>query len=301
MLRRPARVTGWLVIVLASLGWVSTAQAEKERTVLRLWLTGAIGEAPGQFELGDLFAASKPRTLYDWVKTIRAAAKRDDIAGLVLIIDGPEVGLAQVEELRHAVQDFRATGKPVYAYLDSADNPSYLLATAADEITLAPFSSLDIIGLRGQMEFYKNLLDKIGVEADLLHCGDFKTAVEPFTRTAPSEPAKQQMNRLLDGLFARCLAMMAEGRKLETSAVEAAVDAAPLTADEALAHKMVDRVAGYPEFREMLRKHFGDDAKFIKSLDAKSDETPDLESPLGFFHFMQILADRRNRRQVRQR
>ena len=283
-------------ILLGGLLAALAAPALAEKTVLRLWLRGPVGEAPSEdAELLALLGGEPTRTLHQWVAMIEDAAESADVDGLVLIIDSFGAGLAQVEELRTAIGDFKAAGKPVFAYCDYAGNGGYALATAADHITLAEHSGLDIMGLRAEVSFYKKMFDKIGVTADMLHCGDYKSAVEPFTRTEPSQYAAEQMNRILDGIFDELVGMMAEGRGLSKEQIEGAIDRAPVLAQDALDLKLVDAVAGFPAFREMIRKEFGQDLKVVKSLDDDDGLDIDFENPFAFFQIFQDLMEEAQR------
>ncbi len=282
----------WSVAVILC-GIYAGAPAVAEKTVLRLWVTGSVNEAPSEdAELAVLFGGEKARTLYQWVDMIHEAAESDEVAGLVLIIDSPQFGLAQVEDLRQAVLDFRKAGKPVHAYLDHAGNGAYALATAADHITLAPKSALDITGIGAEISYYKGMFDKIGVEADILHCGDYKSAVEPYTRTEPTKYAAEQMNRLLDGLFEQLVRMFAEGRGLTADEITAAIDAAPLTSEKALELKLVDEVSGFPAFRRLIKKEYGSDVKVIKSFDESDGLDVDFENPFAIFQLFQDLMEK---------
>jgi protease-4 len=279
-----------LALVATTAMLLLAAPATAQTTLLRLWLNGPISEAPpAGAELMTLLGGEKPRTLHGLVKQIQTAAASDKIAGIVLIVDSPELGLAQIEEVHRALVAFRATGKPIHAYLDYADNRSYLLATAASDITLADNSMLDLYGLRAEMTFYKGLLDKVGVEADMMHCGAFKSAVEPYTRTEPSEAAAKQMNWLLDGLYEQFVGLIATSRGLTPEAVRAAIDSAPLAAATALEHKLVDRIAGFPEFRATLQSQYGADVQVVKSLDAKQTPDVDMSNPFAIFSLFDQL------------
>ncbi len=266
---------GW-VILLAS-------QAMAEKTVLRLRLSGPVMEAPDQAAgMLALFSKEEMRTLREWVGDIRRAAADRDISGLALIIEEPEINLAQVEELVQAIQAFKARGKPVYCYLDYADNVSYALAAAASHITIAENGELAIVGLHGEMMFFKGLLDKLGLEADMMQCGAYKGAAEPFTRTEPSPEVVENINWLLDGLYERWIGLIAEGRKLPVEEVKKLVDAAPLSAEQALKYKLVDEVSSFPTFKQMLHKEFGRDLKVVKRYEESSVPEVDTSNPFAF-------------------
>lgn len=272
----------WMLGLTLVLGAAAPAWAQK--TVLRMRLDGPVLEATS--DAGGLMALlqqERPQTLREWVKTIRLSASDANIAGLVLIIEQPEMKLAQVEELTAALRAFRKAGKPVYCYLDEAGNATYALAAAADHITLAENSLLNITGLRIELSFYKGLLDKIGVEADLMHCGAYKSALEPFTRTEPSPEAAENVNWLLDGLYNRWIELIAEGRRLKPDEVRALVDRAPLNAADARKAKLVDEVSSFPAFRQLIQKQFGKDVKVLKEYKKKSGLEIDFQNPFAIF------------------
>lgn len=293
MSRMARRHAGWaLLIVGATFLLPPTALAAKK--VLRLRLDGPLQEAPDENAqlLALLMGGNESRTLYDTVQMIEQAAADDEIAGMALIIETPEMGLAQIEELSRALKGFRAAGKQIYCYMDYAANGSYALACAADHITLAQYSMLAIVGLHGEASFYKGLLDKIGVQADMMHCGAYKSALEPFTRTEPSPEAAENINWLLDGIYERWIEMMAEGRGLSAVQIEALVDRAPLDADESLEHKLIDAVGSFPEFKKLIYKEFGKDVEVVKHLGDESSFELDLENPFAIFQLFSEMVDR---------
>jgi protease-4 len=284
---RAVRGIAWWVAVVVGCALLCPVEARAEKALLRLRLDGPVLEAPDDTAgLFALLAQKEAKTLHYWVKTLHRAAGDPDVQGLVLIIEEPELGLAQVEELTAAVKAFRAKGKPVYCYLDQAGNLTYALAASADYITLADYSELEIIGLRGEMMFFKGLLDKIGVEADMMHCGAYKSALEPFTRTEPSPEAAENINWLLDSLFDRWVQLIAEGRKLPVEQVKKLVDAAPLSAAQALEGKLVDEVSSFPAFKQKLHKEFGPDVKVLKEYEEGEGLAIDWQNPFAFFQFL---------------
>lgn len=264
------------------------AEARAEKKLLRLLFDGPVLEAPNDnAALMALFAKEQSSTLRDWVHTIRRAAGDRDISGMVLILEQPEVSLAQIEELTQALRAFEAKGKPVYCYLDEADNRAYALAAAATHITLAETSTLDIVGLHGEMMYFKGLLDKLGLEADMMHCGAYKSALEPFTRTEPSPEAAANVNWLLDGIYERWIQLLADGRKLKVDEVKALVDMAPLSAKQALENKLVDDVSSFAAFKQRLHKEFGKDVNVLKKYEEGAGLELDTSNP--FVLIPQIL------------
>jgi len=236
-----------------------------ERAVLRVRLAGPVLEAP----LPDapflvLLGEEQPQTLRELVNKLEKAAEDREISGAALIIDDPQMNLAQVEELTRALKSFRAKGKKVLCYIDYAGNLIYPLAAASDHITLAENSEVGILGLHAELTFYKGLLDKIGVEADMMHCGAYKSALEPFTRTEPSKELTENINWLLDGIYDRWIQLMADGRGTSPNEMKALVDRGGLTAKEALEAKLVDAVGSFEDFRKLVHKEFGKDVKIVK-------------------------------------
>ncbi len=294
MRRMARRYASWaLLVVGATFLLPPTALAAKK--VLRVRLNGPVLEAPDENAqlLGLLFSGSETRTLYDLVRTLEKAAADDEIAGIALIIEQPRMGFAQIEEVTRALRSFREAGKKIYCYMDYAGNGSYALACAADHITLAQYSQLGIIGLHAEASFYKGLLGKIGVQADMVHCGAYKSALEPFTRTEPSPEAAENINWLLDGIYERWIEMLAEGRELSVEQVKALVDRAPLQADESLESKLVDAVGSFSDFRKLIHKEFGKDVEVVKKLGDEGGLDLDLENPFAIFQMFSEMLDKR--------
>ena len=271
-----------LVLLAALIAWPQSALAAKK--VLRLRLDGPVTEAPSEdAALMALFGGQQPRTLYQWTREIRSAAKDENVAGIAIIMERPQMSFAQLEEIIRALREFRDCGKKVYAFMDYATNGSYALAAAADHITLAEYSALDIVGLHAELSYYRGLLDKIGVQPQMLHCGDYKSAMESFMLTEPSKPARENIDWLLDGIFERWIELIAEGRGQSVDEIRAAVDAAPLHSDQALERKLVDAVASFADFKRMIHKEFGTDVEVVKSLSKKPGFDLDMNNPFAMF------------------
>jgi len=277
------------MLVLAALAMLAPASALAAKRVLRLKFDGPVAEAPlPDAEMMTLLGAQPPKTLHEWVESIDDAAKDRQIHGIEMIVENPQMSMAQLEEITRALGRFRSSGKQVFCYLDYGSNLSYALATAADHVTLAEYSTLDIAGLRSELGFYKGLLEKVGVQADMIHAGAYKAALEPYTRTEPSPEFAENINWLLDGIYAGWIQLMADGRDLSVSKMKDIVDEAPIDADKALDLKLVDEVGSYHDFRKRIQKNFGRDLEVVKQYPSKNTLDLDLDSSNPFALFTQM-------------
>lgn len=197
---------------------ISSAEKQvsvKNNSMLVIDLTQqVVDRAPNDpFEDLDIPGMSSVKTigLDEIQKSLEKAVVDDRIKGIYLKMGMLNGGMASVEEIRNALFDFKnESSKPVYANGDFYDQKSYYLATVADQIIINPLGSVDFRGLGGEMMFFKNALEKIGIEAQIVRHGKFKAAVEPFTREDMSEENREQQlvymnslwNHMLDGVSA---------------------------------------------------------------------------------------------------
>lgn len=170
------------------------------------------------------------------------AASDVSVNGLVINLDELRIGFAQAQELRDAIRYVRSAGKKVIVHAGYPNNIAYYVATAADSIYLPPVSQLNLVGLRAELTFYAGTLEKLGIKADLLRIGDYKTATEPFTNEASSDANREQINRLLDNLFAQIVTAIAEGRGLSADSVKALIENGPFNSQQAVQAGLVDRL-----------------------------------------------------------
>ncbi|MGC4083081.1 MAG: S49 family peptidase [Vicinamibacterales bacterium] len=152
----------------------------------------------------------------------------------------------KVQELRDAVLDFRTSGKPIYAFLEYADERTYYLATATDRIVLMPSAPLDLKGLATYALFLRGTFDKIGVVPDMHHIGAYKTAVNAYTEKTYT-PAHKEMDESLNrDLFAQIVKGVAETRRKSETDVRTLIDDGPFLAAEAKSAGLVDEL-GYED------------------------------------------------------
>jgi len=202
---------------------------------LALSLSGRLQENPTRPLIGH-----RRQSFVTMVLDIYRAAEDASIAEMVISLDRFYLGFAQAQELRGAIEYFRSQGKRVVCHLSTPGNISYYVAAAADAVLIPPVSQLRLVGLRAELTFWAGTLEKLGIEADLMRIGDYKTAAETYTREEATEENRQQIERILDDLYYQFVAGIATSRQLTADSVRKIIDAGPYTSTEALSLGLVD-------------------------------------------------------------
>jgi len=172
------------------------------------------------------FPTLKTIGLDDIQTALEKAVHDDRIKGVYLKLSFVSGGMASVEEVRNMLLAFKdSCDKPIYAYGDSYDQKSYYLATAADQIVVHPLGAVDFRGLGGEMMFYTKMLEKLGIEMQIVRHGKFKAAVEPFMLEKMSEENREQQLTYMGSLWNQMLKGISETRNIS-------VDQLNLLADE---------------------------------------------------------------------
>ena len=176
------------------------------------------------------------------LKEVLPIAKWDEnVAGVLIRINGNSYGLAQLQEMSDAILDFRESGRVVLCYLSGCSTGDYIVATTCDGILIHPSAEVRLIGLRTERSFYKGALDLLGIRADLEHIGKYKSASETFTSQEMSEAHREIQNIILDDLYEQLVDAIAEGRGWTHEDVKKRINEGPYTARQALATELVDR------------------------------------------------------------
>ncbi|MFN4260563.1 MAG: signal peptide peptidase SppA [Gemmataceae bacterium] len=281
----------WFVPVLI-VGFIGTPTAtradDKSATVAHIRLTGSLDETP--IAADPLFGIS-PENFQTKLDRLRQARKDAKVQAVYLELDGLSVGWGKLDELSRAVADCRAAGKKVYAYLEAGNSMDYLVAVNCDDICMPEAGWLLLVGLRGGATFYKNLFDKIGVQADMLQMGDFKGAAEPFTRDRMSPEFRQQLELVLDAYFDRGLVeRIAKGRtshKWTTDQVKQLIDKGPYTAKAALQAGLIDRVAYATDYQNAIKADLKVDQLVVeKNYGSKKKQEIDFGNPFAILKLL---------------
>ena len=188
-----------------------------------------------------------------FLKEVLPIAKWDeDVAGVLIRINGGSYGMAQLQEMSDAILDFRESGRVVLCYLSSCSTGDYIVAATCDGILIHPSAEVRLIGLRTERSFYKGALDMLGVRADIEHIGKYKSASEAFTSQEMSEAHREIQNIILDDLYEQLVDAIAEGRGWTHEDVKKRINAGPYTARQALATELVDRAVYEDELPDVV-------------------------------------------------
>jgi len=250
-------LAGFAVALLTLPGRADEKKVEPKTVALaHIKLAGSLADAPPSTDplLGSFSESFKSK-----LDRIHKARTDSKVHALLLHLDDLHIGWGKVDELSGAIADFRKSGKKVFAYLESGNSKDYLVALACDEICMPESGWLMLTGLRAEVTFYKGLLDKIGVQADMLQMGDFKAAAEPLTRKKMSQPAREQLNCVLDDYFEKSLVerivRARRNQNFTAEQVKKQIDEGPYTARAALKAGLIDRIAYADDYYTELQKN----------------------------------------------
>lgn len=222
-----------MTLVILSVGIRQPEVKVDPHSVLHLDLSGEIIErTENQSLIGQLYGfGMEQHSLKDMVAALRHAADDKSIDGVFIDCKGATAGTASLSYLRDEIARFKQSGKWVVAYGDAYTQGNYYLASVADSLWVNPVGAVDIHGLGGRLIFYKGLLDKLGVDVQVIKVGTYKSAVEPYILTEPSEANRMQVKSYLDPIWGYLTERIAESRGVEPQAVNGWADSIMATAD----------------------------------------------------------------------
>jgi len=266
----------------------SKANKSQTKPIAVLRINGTISERPGLSVMS--LASGMPGThLGEFVDILNKAGKDEAIYGVLVSIEEALMSWAQVEELRTALRKLRQTGKKSYAYVETIDQSSYLLACECDEIAMTETGMLELMGLSGRSVYYKGLLDLLGIQGDFIHMGDYKGAAEAYTRTGPSPGEQEQMNRVYDSLYDHLVESIAESRKIPKEKVVQLIDAGPYMAKEAKEAGLIDRVEYRDDFLNYLEGQVGGEIALRLDYGKRGTASVNFDNPFGLMSTFQQL------------
>lgn len=213
------------------------APVVSSNSVLKIDLGSSIVDSPGSvFSNVDFFdmKVHNSLTLLDAITAIDAAAVDSKIKGIYISLDGEgSVGISNIEELRAAIERFKTSGKFVVAYDTVYGHAGYYLASVADKVVLNPEGVMQWTGLSASVMFYKGLLDKLGVEVDILRHGSFKSAIEPYVYDKMSPENRLQMTTYVNSLWGVLLSDISASRGISVEQMNSIADGLSIDSAEA--------------------------------------------------------------------
>lgn len=215
--------------------------------------SAAIAEAMGQKSQAVI-------GLDDVLANIKKAKTNENIKGIYL--KGGELmgGYASFKEIRDALIDFKKSGKFIVAYADNYLQKNYFLATVADKILVNPQGMVELKGLSMELMFFKNTLDKLGIEMQVVKVGTYKSAVEPYINTKMSDANREQVNVFLGSIWKNMVTDISKSRKLTPTQINAYADEMMMfqPTEKSKQYKLVDALVYADEVDAILKKYVKD-------------------------------------------
>ncbi len=247
--------------------WVAAEPEIPDRSVLSLDLSAGLVEARSDNPFAQL-SLGHVLTLREAVEALEAAGEDPRVQGLIARLGIGELGIAQVQELRQAISEFRESGKFTIAFAESFGEGGngtlhYYLASAFGEVWLQPSGGFDVTGLALETPFLREALDKLGIVPRLSQREEYKGAMNTFTDHELPAPQRENLQQLLDSWLGQVARDIAAARGGDEGAVRAAIDSAPHSAAAALDQGLVDQLGYWDEVSAAVMSEAGDEAEFL--------------------------------------
>ena len=269
-LARTLMLIGAWVVVMAIVGAIATLLSQEElpeRIVLEIDFEREFAEYIPTDPLAGILM-EQTVSVRDIVDALHQAATDERVMALVARTGTPQMGLAEIQEIRDAVLAFRESGKPAIAYAETfgefgPGNGAYYLATAFDRIYLQPSGDIGLTGLMAESAFVSGTLEKLGLSPRMDHRYEYKNALNMFTEKKYTQPHREAILQIIESQFGQIVQGIAAGRDLEVEAVRTLVDRGPFLGAQALAENLVDGLAYRDEVRALIDADLGEEAEMV--------------------------------------
>ncbi|MDO5614577.1 MAG: signal peptide peptidase SppA [Cruoricaptor ignavus] len=249
-----------LMIVIGSLG-SSDSTKIKENSVLTLSHKIEIIDSPTQDRESFVFPskdAPQKVMLYDLLEAIKQAKTDDKIKGINIEADYLSAGITQLDNVRAALEDFKKSGKFVYAYGNNVSQSAYYLGSVADQYYLNPMGGVDLKGLSTQVVFIKDFAEKYGIGLEVIRHGKFKAAVEPFIRNDISPENEEQLSTLLNDIWGKTSSAIYTSRKISANDLKVFADSLyGMIPENVVKYKLADKLLQKSEYDNLLKSKAG--------------------------------------------
>ncbi len=199
-----------------------------------------------------------PLGLNDILSSIEKAKTDNNIKGIILDLTTFQAGYAKLTEVRNKLEEFKATGKFIYAYADYYYFPTYFMASVADSVFVNPEGEMAFNGMVAQVTFFAGALEKLGVNMQVVRAGKFKGAVEAYTRNNLSPENKEQIEIYINSVFNETLAKISKSRKIDVAKLKADADELKMkSVNDFKSNGYIDAVAYRDQFYSAMKKRMG--------------------------------------------
>lgn len=249
-------ILGWIFWIFV-LGALTPTPTVKDMHVLHMSLHGPIGERSETSINPTSFKQDEKIGLSDILFGLKQAKDDNSVDGIYLEIGAIQCGYATAMEIRNALIDFKKSGKFLIAYLQGevVTQKQYYISTAAEKIYGFETSSMEFLGLGGELMFFKNTLDELGIEMQVIRGSnnDFKSAVEPYFRTTMSDSSRVQMQRYITSMWEDILAQISEARSIPVKTLNnLAENSSIVRLKDAYKYKLIDGLKYKDEVEKLV-------------------------------------------------
>lgn len=251
-----------MMIMMFSMGGsgMSSKTKVEDNTVLRLRLNGTITDrSVTQDDMYGMLTMSlkieQTTGLTDILRCIKSAKTDKKISAIYLEFSTISTDFANLQNIRAALEDFAESGKPIYAWAESYDLATYYLASTATKIYMRELGGLELKGIASQSMFYKPLLDRLGIDMQVIRHGKFKSAVEPYLQGSMSDANRMQMSTLVNDIWAEVSKDICKSKNIDAADFENHIDNLDYYSDLDLCVKsgMIDALISHKEAEDSIK------------------------------------------------
>lgn len=249
--------------ILILTGILSSSEAEttvKKNSVMMLDLNGSLSERSQDNPLDRILG--NDMTVFgldDILASIKKAKEHEDIKGIYLQASSMGTSFASLQEIRAALADFKESGKFIYAYADTYTQGLYYLSSVADKVMLNPKGSVEWRGIAARPVFLKGLLEKIGIEMQIVKVGTYKSAVEPFINTEMSPENREQVTEYVSSIWGSVVNEVSQSRNISVKQLNELADQMLLfrQAEESVEAGLIDTLIYHNDIRDYIKSQMG--------------------------------------------
>jgi len=251
-----------MMIMMFSMGGsgMSSKTKVEDNTVLRLRLNGTITDrSVTQDDMYGMLTMSlkieQTTGLTDILRCIKSAKTDKKISAIYLEFSTISTDFANLQNIRAALEDFAESGKPIYAWAESYDLATYYLASTATKIYMRELGGLELKGIASQSMFYKPLLDRLGIDMQVIRHGKFKSAVEPYLQGSMSDANRMQMSTLVNDIWAEVSKDICKSKNIDAADFENHIDNLDYYSDLDLCVNsgMIDALISHKEAEDSIK------------------------------------------------